>query len=175
MPKAPAGGDGWEMVSEYHNLKELLAHPDFQEGLYWYRARYPGGEVIIKEGERSQGIYVVLSGSVVVCTDVEVSGSVHLKSGLCELFDGEEFAHSCFFDDKPHSATVKTLAPCELAVIDPGKLKVFLRRHTEIGYRILFHWMECLLPRLRADNRRISTLLSWGLKAYRIDADRDKA
>ena len=162
------------MVSEYHNLKDLLDHPEFQEGLYWFRARYGQGEVILQEGERSQGIYVVLAGSVMVCTDVEVSDSVRLKSGLCELFQGEEFGLSCFFDDKPHSATVKSLDSCELAVIDPGKLKVFLRRYPEIGYQVLFHWMRCLLPRLRADNRRISTLLGWGLKAYRIDADLDK-
>jgi len=126
---------------------------------------------VIREGERNHEVYVVLSGSLMVCTDVEVSGSVHLSSGLCELFDGEEFALSCFFDDQPHSASVKTLSECELAVVDAGKLKVFLNQHPDLGYQILFHWLQCLLPRLRMDNRRIATLLGWGLKAHRIDGE----
>jgi Cyclic nucleotide-binding domain. len=56
---------------------------------------------------------------------VRVSDDRHMQSGLCELFDGEEFAHSCFFDNEPHSATVKTVSPCQLAVIDAEKLNSF--------------------------------------------------
>jgi CRP-like cAMP-binding protein len=159
------------MERRYHTLKQLLTHPEFTEGQYWCRARYAGGELVIREGQRNHEVYVVLSGSLMVCTDVEVSDTVHLSSGLCELFDGEEFALSCFFDDQPHSATVKTLSECELAVVDAGKLKVFLNQHPDLGYQILFHWLQCLLPRLRMDNRRIATLLGWGLKAHRIDGE----
>lgn len=162
-------------AESYRTLKDLLGHPQFHEGVHWRRAQYPTGAIVIREGERNRELYVVLSGSLMVCTDVEVAGHVHLKSGLCELFEGEEFALSCFFGDQPHSATVKVLGACELAVVDAGGLKQFLSRHPEIGYPILYHWLECLLPRLRLDNRRISTLLGWGLKAYRIDAELERS
>lgn len=159
------------MEKPYQTLKQLLDHPEFLEGRYWCRTRFAAGQLVIREGERNSEIYVVLNGSLMVCTDVMVSESLHLSSGLCELFDGEEFALSCFFDDQPHSATVKALTGCELAVVDAGRLKVFLNQHPDLGYRILFHWLHCLLPRLRMDNRRIATLLSWGLKAHRIDGE----
>ena len=106
-----------------------------------------------------------------VCTDVKVNESRHLQSGLCELFDGEEFALSCFFDDEPHSATVKALTPCDLAVINSIKLKFFLETRPDIGYRIVFHWIEQLLPRLRQDNKRIASIFSWGLKIHKIDVE----
>jgi len=159
------------MENRYQTLKQLLDHPEFTEGHYWGRTCFDPGQVVIREGECNSEIYVVLKGSLMVCTDVEITESVHLNSGLCELFDGEEFSLSCFFDHEPHSASVKTLSECELAVLDAGRLRVFFAHHPDIGYQILNHWVQCLLPRLRRDNRRIATLLSWGLKVHHIDTE----
>ena len=155
----------------YRNLKELLNHPEFHQGEHWHETHFEANEQVIKEGESGTDIFVVLQGTFMVCTDVKVTESRHLQSGLCELFDGEEFALSCYFNDAPHSATVKTLTPCELAVIDSSKLKRFLETRPDIGYCILFNWIEKLLPRLRLDNRRMSSIFSWGLKAHKIDAE----
>ena len=155
----------------YRNLKELLSHPEFQRGEHWHQTHFDANEQVIKEGESGTDIFVVLQGTLMVCTDVIVTESRHLQSGLCELFDGEEFALSCFFNDESHSATVKTLTPCKLAVIDSSKLRHFLETRPDIGYCILFHWIEKLLPRLRQDNRRISSIFSWGLKAHKIDVE----
>lgn len=157
--------------NDFRSLKDLLSHPEFLEGDYWRQARFNAHEMIIVEGEVNKDIYVVLKGSLMVCTDVQLSENRHMLSGLCELFDGEEFAQSCFFDDEPHCATVKALSDCELAVIDAGKLKHFLNQHSDIGYQILYHWVEMLLPRFRTSNQRISSLFSWGLKAHKIDQE----
>ena len=156
-------------TKDFRSLKDLLLHPDFLEGEHWRQAHYDAHELIIVEGEVNKDIYVVLKGSLMVCTDVKLSESRHITSGLCELFDGEEFAQSCFFDDEPHCASVKALSDSELAVIDAKKLKLFLNQHPHIGYQILYHWVEMLLPRFRKSNQRISSLFSWGLKAHKID------
>lgn len=150
-------------------LRSLLKHPDFVEGLYWYQKDYAADQTVFFEGDKGKDIYVILSGKVLVCTRVVISENKHMQSGLCELFDGEEFAHSCFFDDEPHSATVKTVTACRLAVIDAIKLKQFLDEHTDLGYRLLTHWMGIILPRIRQGNKRLSSLFSWGLKAHDID------
>jgi len=157
--------------TNFRSLKDLLSHPEFTEGDHWRHARYDAHALIIVEGEVNKDIYVVQKGSLMVCTDVKLSESRRIMSGLCELFEGEEFAQSCFFDDAPHCATVKALSDCELAVIDAGKLKLFLNRHPDIGYQILYHWVEMLLPRFRKSNQRISSLFSWGLKAHKIDQE----
>ncbi|MGR9114803.1 MAG: cyclic nucleotide-binding domain-containing protein [Gammaproteobacteria bacterium] len=151
------------------SLKELLDHPEFSEGEYWHRGHYDPEQLVIVEGETGKDIFVILSGKVSVCTDVRLSENRRIISGLCELFDGEEFAHSCFFDDEPHCATVKTVSPCEMAIVDADKLKRFLHSHPEIGFNLLYHWIKIMLPRIRQGNKRFSSLFSWGLKAYQID------
>jgi len=152
-----------------YSLTTLLGHPGFVEDEYWYRKNYAADQLVILEGETGREIYAILNGKVSVCTQVKVSEDRHINSGLCELFDGEEFAHSCFFDDEPHSATVKTVSDCQLAVIDAAKLKIFLEEHTDIGFLVLFHWMKTILPCLRQSNKRFSSLFSWGIKAHQID------
>ena len=152
------------------SLTTLLDHPEFLESEIWYRKNYDADQLVLLEGDTGREIYVILNGKVSVCTQVKVSEDSHILSGLCELFDGEEFAHPCFFDDEPHSATVKTVSPCQLAIIDAAKLKQFLDDNPEIGFLLLFHWMKIILPRLRQSNKRFSSLFSWGLKAHQIDS-----
>ena len=154
----------------YRTLKDLLAHPEFSEGEIWNQKHYEKNELVIVEGETNNEIYAVISGKLSVCTDVQISENRKMLSGLCELLDGEEFAHSCFFDNEPHSATVKAVTACELAVIDADKLKQFLDNHPEIGYQVMTHWMGLLLPRLRQGNKRFTSLFSWGLKAHKLDS-----
>lgn len=153
------------------SLKSLLEHPEFVEGNFWVRKHYQPEELVIIEGEKGNKIYAVLSGKVSVCTNVKISEDRQMLSGLCELFDGEEFSHACFFDDEPHCATVKTIAPCELAIIDADKLKYFLEENPELGFRLLFHWIKIILPRIRQGNKRFSSMFSWGLKIHQIDSD----
>lgn len=155
----------------FFTLKDLLSHPQFPEGQYWRRQRYEENEVVIVEGQVNQEIFVILSGQVFVCTNVKISENNKMQSGLCELFDGEEFAHSCFFGNEPHSATVKAVKPSELALVDADKLKQFLNQHPQIGYQLLTHWMGLILPRLREGNKRFANLFSWGLKAHKLDSN----
>jgi CRP/FNR family cyclic AMP-dependent transcriptional regulator len=152
------------------SLKSLLEHPEFLEGQLWERKNYGANQLVIVEGEKGNEIYVILEGKVSVCTNVRISEDRQMLSGLCELFEGHEFAHSCFFDDEPHCASIKTITPCQLAIIDAIKLKRFLDQNPEIGFHLLFHWMGILLPRLRQSNKRISNLFSWGLKVHQIDS-----
>ncbi len=152
------------------SLKSLLSHPEFAEGEFWCQRRFLPEELVIVEGERGNEIYVILNGKVSVCTQVKVSPDRQMLSGLCELFEGEEFSHSCFFDDEPHSATVKAIANTDLAVINADKLKQFLESNPELGFRLLHHWISILLPRLRQSNRRFSSMFSWGLRAHQIDS-----
>lgn len=157
--------------SVYKTLKDLLGHPDFIEGRDWHQKTYDANKMVIVEGEVGSKIYVVLKGTLMACTDVKITKDRHMSSGLCELFDGEEFAHSCFFDSEPHSASIKALTPCNLAEINVENLKAILQKHPDIGYQILYHWIEILLIRGRKGNQRISSLLSWGLKAHDIQKE----
>lgn len=152
------------------SLKLLLDYPQFSEHEFWIRKNYQPGELVIVEGEIGNEIFVILSGKVSVCTQVQISPDRQMLSGLCELFDGEEFAHACFFDSEPHSATVKVVDSCELAVVDADKLKEFLHDNPELGFRVLLHWISIILPTIRQSNKRFASLFSWGLKAHHLDS-----
>ncbi|MGR8981660.1 MAG: cyclic nucleotide-binding domain-containing protein [Gammaproteobacteria bacterium] len=154
-----------------YSLKSLLDHPEFTEGEFWHRENFEADRYVFLEGENGNEIYVILDGQVAVCTHVKISDNRQIHPGLCELFEGEEFAHFCFFDDEPHCASVKTISPCQLACIDSAKLKGFLDDHPDIGFQLLCHWMKTVIPWLRQSNKRFSTLLSWGLKAHQIDSN----
>ena len=155
---------------QFHTLKSLLDHPEFIEGEHWTLQDFEADKIVFLEGDKGKKMYVILSGKVSVCTRVEISENRQMVSGLCELFDEDEFAHSCFFDDEPHSATVKTVTACRLVIIDAVKLKQFLDDKPEIGYQLLSHWIKIILPRIREGNKRLSSLFSWGLKAHDIDS-----
>lgn len=155
---------------QFYTLKSLLDHPEFIEGEHWSLQDLEADKIVFLEGDKGKKMYAILSGKVSVCTRVEISENRQMVSGLCELFDGDEFAHSCFFDDEPHSATVKTVTACRLAIIDAIKLKQFLDDKPEIGYQLLSHWIKIILPRIREGNKRLSSLFSWGLKAHDIDS-----
>ena len=152
-----------------YTLKTLLDHPEFIEGEFWCRENFDADQYVFLEGEKGNDIYVILDGQVAVCANVKISEDRQIHSGLCELFEGEEFAHFCFFDDEPHCASVKTISPCQLASIDAAKLKVFLNNHPDIGFQLLCHWMQIVIPWLRQSNKRFSTVFSWGLKVHNID------
>jgi CRP-like cAMP-binding protein len=158
-------------IHPYLTLKDLLGHPEFIENKNWWRKKFDTNQTVIVEGDALQLIYVILTGTLMVCTDIEITGGSRISPGLCELSEGEEFGHFCFFDDQPQCATVKATSACELAIVDADKLKIFFNDHPEIGYSVIQHWMKMLLPRLRQGNKRIASLFSWGLKAHHIDKE----
>lgn len=153
---------------QYQTLKSLLDHPEFCEDIHWQIKHYDANKTILVEGGTHQKIFVVIKGSLLVSTDIEMNNGNRFSPGLCTLKEGEEFGHFCFFDNQPHCATVKTSSDCELAIVDVLKLKSFFEKHPEIGYFIIQSWMAALLPRLREGNKRITNLLGWGLKAHKI-------
>jgi CRP-like cAMP-binding protein len=92
--------------TRYDNLKDLPGHPEFREGEHWRKWDLDAAQIVFGGGETGSEIYVVLSGTLMVCADVRLEATHHLQPGICELFDGVGFAQSCFSDDQPHCATV---------------------------------------------------------------------
>ncbi len=156
---------------QYQTLKDLLNHNEFVENYHWKTRQFDANQAVIVEGESHQQIFVVLNGRLMVSGDMEIADGKRISPGLYQLKQGEEFGHFGFFDNQPHCATVKTITPCELAIVDVEKLKLFFEKHPDVGYMIVQSWMAALLPRLREGNRRVVNLLGWGLKAHNIDKE----
>ena len=151
------------------SINELFEHPKFREGHHWHRERFDPGQLVLKEGDKTSKLYLVLSGTVRVLGTVDLETGRQIHPGVSDLSEGEVFGELALFDEQPHSATVSAVSETELAVIDGPLFLEFLDRNRDIGYSILKSLLCQLAPRLRKTNARVFSLLAWGMKAHELD------
>lgn len=151
------------------SLRALLSHREFEEGHYWQRQTFAANESIVEEGTVGSQIYLVLSGRVRVLGDVSLGEDRRIRPGFFDLDAGEVFGELALFDRAPRSASVVAVTECELAAIDGDRLLAFLDAHTDVGYEVLKDLVNALVVRLRNTNRKLFSLMAWGLKAHGLD------
>lgn len=101
------------------------------------------GQALVTEGETGREFYIVLSGEVSVTVD---------GKEVAVLKEGEWFGELAIIDPAPRDATVTTLTPCELLVIDGRRFAPLLTEVPTLGQKI----MVGLARRLReADRARV--------------------
>ncbi len=105
------------------------------------------GEVLIKDGDDGQGLYLVARG------ELEVSaGGGRGDGALGRLYrqgPGSVFGEISFFDGQPRTATVWAAQPTQLLRLDPEALRAFSRAHPALGQDLLFALGRVLAFRLR--------------------------
>lgn len=106
--------------------------------------------MVVRSGERTDFVYLVLSGSLkVLATDEEGREVIF---GI--LGPGEIFGEMGVLDDNPRSATVIAVAPSQLVAIGKGEFKRFLQENHEFSLYIIRN----LAQRLRKADRNIESL-----------------
>ena len=150
-------------------LQGLIQHPEFTALGGWQRRRYAAQDVILREGETSGCVYLVLDGLVRIEGTVRLQSGRQFQAGVTELHAGAVFGELALFDREPHSATVFAASTVELAVINSDLLRRFLDEHREVGYEVYKEFLEQLAPRLRKTTARVYRFLAWGLKAHHLD------
>jgi CRP/FNR family transcriptional regulator, cyclic AMP receptor protein len=104
---------------------------------------FGAGTTLVKEGEAGREFFVILEGAV----SVTVAGQE-----VAVLKDGEWFGELAIIDPAPRDATVTTLSPCELLVIDGRRFLPLLEELPVLANKILVG----LARRLReADRARV--------------------
>lgn len=93
---------------------------------------FPRNAVVMTEGERSDSLYVVLSGRVKVYVSDE-----HGKDLVLNVQGPGEYFGELALDEGPRSASVMTLEPCKLAVIANDVLREFLTGHPEAAVQLV--------------------------------------
>jgi CRP/FNR family cyclic AMP-dependent transcriptional regulator len=88
--------------------------------------------IVMTEGERSDSLYVVLSGRVKVYVSDE-----HGKDLVLNVQGPGEYFGELALDEGPRSASVMTLEPCKLAVIANDVLREFLTGHPEAAVQLV--------------------------------------
>jgi CRP/FNR family cyclic AMP-dependent transcriptional regulator len=110
---------------------------------------YPKNTIIVSEGERSESLFIILSGKVKVFLADEEGKEVLLST----QGPGEYFGEM-ILDEGPRSASVMTLEPSRFAVITTEQFKQFLAKNPEAGLELV----KSLIHRVRALTKTVGNL-----------------
>ena len=89
---------------------------------------FGAGATLVTQGEAGREFFVVLSGEVAVAVDGQEVAVLH---------EGEWFGELAIIDPAPRDATVTTLSPCELLVIDGRRFTPLLEEVPALAHKIL--------------------------------------
>ena len=112
--------------------------------------KFPRSTFILRAGEETDGLYVILSGRAKVLIPDEEGDEVILAM----MGPREFFGEMGLLDDHPCSASVKTLEPCELMRVSKADFMRCLSDNCELAMRVMLG----LVKRLREADRQIESL-----------------
>ncbi len=108
--------------------------------------KYEHDQVVIREGDRGDELFIVLSGKVTVSRGGEV---------LTRLGAGEHFGEMALIRAVPRSATVKADGDAELIAIRRTDFFEILRTEHEIAVKMLWQFLGVLADRLDATSSEL--------------------
>jgi CRP-like cAMP-binding protein len=110
---------------------------------------FPEGSVIVRQGDTSMSLYVILAGSVRVAREDEGGGgSIEVE----QLGPGGAFGEMGLIEDLPRAATVVAVEPTTCALLAKWDFQNELREDPEIAI--------ALLPVLTGRIRELDTMLA---------------
>lgn len=143
---------------------ELLARINLFEGLkpsYLRRIAglgleesYATGDVIFKEGDQGDKMYLILDGAVRISRQVPGMG----EEALAVLKQGTYFGEMALIDDFPRSADARAHEACRLFVIRKEDMEDLLFVDRELAYDLLWTFVRTLSSRLRSTNDKMTFL-----------------
>jgi len=107
---------------------------------------YQDGEIVIREGDRGEELFIVLRGQVRVSRGGET---------LTRLGAGEHVGEMALIRAVPRSATVSSEGPSELISISRTDFFEILRKEHEIAVKMLWQFLGVLADRLDATSSEL--------------------
>lgn len=114
------------------------------------RKRVERGVFIVRSGESTDSLYVLLAGRAKV-TNVDEDGRELI---LAWLGPGEFFGEMGLIDGSPRSANVVAVEPCELLFLSKESFQRCLQDNFQVAQKL----MKTLVMRLREADRKIESL-----------------
>ena len=111
---------------------------------------YPRHAFMLRAGEHSDALYIILSGRAKVVIDDGEGREVTLST----IGASEFFGEMSLIDDKPRSASVEALEPCEVLYISKAAFMACLKDNFDAAMLIL----KSVVGRLREADRKIASL-----------------
>ncbi len=107
---------------------------------------YKPGDTVIREGDKGEELFIVLSGAVKVSRG---------GADLATLVPGEHFGEMALIRSQPRSATVVADGPSELMVLRRRDFFEILRKEHQLAVKLLWQFTGVLADRLAATSREL--------------------
>jgi signal transduction histidine kinase/CheY-like chemotaxis protein len=117
---------------------------------------YEAGDVIIREGDVGESVFLIGSGSV----EVVLSGGGGQTIVLSVLPSGETFGEMGLIERRPRCATVRACKPCVILEIKGEDLRRLAEARPELEFTVLLKVSE----RLRSSNEQVLALHLKGIE-----------
>lgn len=129
---------------------EALSRREFRrlEGILHHRSAVTD-EVLVREGDQGFGMYVILSGEVVI-RQRGTDGSVQT---LATLRAGDFFGEQALLDQTPRTASAVATESCEVVGFFRSDLLELIENDPRLGLKIVLRLSQMISVRLRQTNR----------------------
>ena len=114
------------------------------------RQRYKRGDFILRQGGKSDALFILLSGRA----HVMVADDRGREVVLALVKPGDYVGEMSLIDDQPHSASVVADVQCDVLVLARAPFAACLPKNANLAYSVL----RGLVRRLRGANRQIESL-----------------
>ena len=121
---------------------------------------YEEGQVIFREGEPGDGLFILISGSVRIS-----KRSATGEEALAILEPGAFFGEMALIDFLPRAADAIANATTDVFFIPLPALRALLEDYPPLAMKVLYALCEVLTQRLRETNERfmsVFTIAQWG-------------
>lgn len=118
---------------------------------------YNSDEVIIKEGDTSHLLMLILSGKVKVVKSVDENN----HKILAILDEGDIFGEMSFFDNAPHNASVIAHTPVNILALSKKDFETFIEKYPKTSFKILIRIIQVCSQRIRNLNEEVKELGKW--------------
>lgn len=145
-------------------VQEILNDPTFMEGTGWKKRYFQRNEIIFRSGEPSKSLFFIEEGVLRVTVQVELENNKNMQPGICDMKAGEIFGETCFLASGVRNASVTAITEGCVVEIDAEKLNAYLDANPAKGHLFFKRLLLIIFERLQHGNRRIESLLAWGLK-----------
>jgi len=114
------------------------------------KRRYKRGEVVVEQGQKTNTLYIILTGRVRVITSDKRGREVILAT----LQPGDYIGEMSLIDNQAHSATVRAEVQTDMLTLGRAEFARCLPENSSMSYAI----MRGLVQRLRQADRKIESL-----------------
>lgn len=124
--------------------------------------RFARGSVILREGEEGDTLFIMVEGEVEITKRLTLTLDQDLprEKRMIRLRaeDGVIFGEMALLENDRRSATVTALTDCRLLELSRADFLDFIRKHPEVGCKVLFRLAQQLSRHLRRTNRDVVKL-----------------